>query len=199
MNAYPIRDNLSLLITAATNANPIVVTTESAHQLATGDLVTITGVKGNLNANGKDLAMTVASATTLTLTGRKGSGDYEGGGRVITSGARARTYAAVTAAEGTVWRLSGVAQADLFNLYVDAANDPTGANEEVDVAVYGRCDDNSDWFLVAQIDELTAGWAVVGSGRYVNTSVDLGVHPQLRIDVVASAGSNNNVRAWIAV
>ena len=60
-------------ITNATNANPISVTC-TGHGFTTGDIVVISGVQGNLNANG-EYVITVTSANTFTLNGRAGSGN----------------------------------------------------------------------------------------------------------------------------
>ena len=61
-------------ITGATNTNPITITC-SAHGFSNGDVVYITGVGGNTNANGE---YTIGSVTTntFTLTGRSGNGNY---------------------------------------------------------------------------------------------------------------------------
>jgi len=55
-------------ITGATNANPISITC-TGHGFVTGDLVVISGVLGNTNANG-EYAITVVNANTFTLNGR---------------------------------------------------------------------------------------------------------------------------------
>lgn len=67
------------LISGATNATPIVITTTAAHGLATGASVTIAGVGGNTAANGT-WTITVLSPTTYSLTGSVGSGAYTAGG-----------------------------------------------------------------------------------------------------------------------
>ncbi len=46
---------LPIPITAATNVNPIRITTSVPHGVRTGEHVKISGVKGNTNANGADL------------------------------------------------------------------------------------------------------------------------------------------------
>jgi hypothetical protein len=61
-------------ITGATNANPISITCVG-HGFVTGDLVVISGVLGNLNANG-EYGITVTGVNTFTLNGRTGSGTY---------------------------------------------------------------------------------------------------------------------------
>ncbi|TXT38965.1 MAG: Cadherin domain-containing protein, partial [Planctomycetota bacterium] len=69
------------LITDATNAGPIVVTS-AGHGLADGDRITIYGVQGNTNANGV-FTVQNATANTFELTGSFGSGIYSSGGRWV--------------------------------------------------------------------------------------------------------------------
>lgn len=71
-------------VTAATNATPIAVTTSAAHGRATGEIVTISGVLGNLAANGT-FTITVTGANTFTLNGSVGTGAYTSGGTVAAS------------------------------------------------------------------------------------------------------------------
>lgn len=63
-----------------TGINPIVVTTSSAHGLATGDQVVISGVTGNTNANGT-FTITVLSSTTFSIP-TLGNGVFGGSGVV---------------------------------------------------------------------------------------------------------------------
>lgn len=72
----------STAITAATNASPIQITA-TAHGLATGASVTITGVTGNTAANGS-WSITVLNANQFTLNGSTGNGTYVSGGAVAT-------------------------------------------------------------------------------------------------------------------
>ncbi|MBV9028051.1 MAG: hypothetical protein JO311_05500 [Candidatus Eremiobacteraeota bacterium] len=67
------------LVTNATNATPIVVTTAAAHGMATGQRVMVAGVSGNTGANGTWVIGTTTS-TTLQLTGSAGTGAYTSGG-----------------------------------------------------------------------------------------------------------------------
>jgi hypothetical protein len=71
-------------ITAATNATPIVLTnTLDNGTFANGDWVKITGVLGNLNANGAFRISSVSgSGTAMTLDGSAGSGAWTSGGKV---------------------------------------------------------------------------------------------------------------------
>lgn len=94
--AWLVDTNLptSKVVTGATNATPpatIVVTTSTAHNLSTNEIVKITGVGGNGSANGTFVAV-VLSPTTLALTtypGRAnvaGSGGYTSGGSLQSLG-----------------------------------------------------------------------------------------------------------------
>lgn len=65
-------------ITGATNATPIVVTA-TAHGLATGDSVVISGVLGNTGANGT-FVITKVNANSFSLNGSVGNGAYTSGG-----------------------------------------------------------------------------------------------------------------------
>ena len=62
------------VITGATNATPIVITS-AAHGLTTGDTVVISGVEGNLAANGVHV-VTVIGANSFSLDDSVGDGDY---------------------------------------------------------------------------------------------------------------------------
>jgi hypothetical protein len=73
-----IIDN-SHAISNATNAGPIVITAGSTASLHTGDQVVINGVQGNANANGT-FTITVLDATTFSLNGSHGNGNYTSGG-----------------------------------------------------------------------------------------------------------------------
>lgn len=74
-------DNAGQVITGATNATPIVITTNGSHNLTTGDSVTIDAVLGNTAANGT-FVCTVLTATTFSLNVSVGNGAYTSGGRL---------------------------------------------------------------------------------------------------------------------
>lgn len=82
----------SLVVSGATNATPIVVTTTAAHGLVTGELAQIVGVQGNVNANGVYYVGVINSTQFglyVTFTGGApatpvaGSGAYTVGGAVV--------------------------------------------------------------------------------------------------------------------
>ena len=76
----------SLLVTLATDASPIVITTSAEHGLSTGDPCLITGVLGNTAANADyngSWSVTVLSSTTFSLNGSAGNGSYQSGGVVV--------------------------------------------------------------------------------------------------------------------
>lgn len=67
-------------VSAATNTNPIIVTTSAAHDMNTGDTATVSGVLGNTAANGI-WTITKLSATTFSIA-IAGNGAYTSGGSV---------------------------------------------------------------------------------------------------------------------
>lgn len=71
-----------LSVTGATNATPIVITTNSAHGYITGDSVTISGVGGNTAANGTKV-ITKISDTSFSLNGSVGNAAYTSGGLLL--------------------------------------------------------------------------------------------------------------------
>lgn len=71
-----------LTVTGATNASPIEITTDSAHNLETGDIVVISGVGGNTNANGI-WTVTKVDADQFTLDGSTGNGALSVEGRAV--------------------------------------------------------------------------------------------------------------------
>jgi len=75
--------NLVANISGATQANPVVITTPTAHGLTTGDKVGIVGVAGMTQLNGNVYTATVVTTTTFSL-GADGSayGAYTSGGSI---------------------------------------------------------------------------------------------------------------------
>lgn len=72
-------------ITGATNATPIVltVTLGSGSTFAVGDLVTVTGVLGNTNANGTFFVSAASGGgTSVTLEGSASAAIYTSGGTI---------------------------------------------------------------------------------------------------------------------
>ena len=69
---------LAGVVTAATNATPIVITTVD-HGLQTGDIVEVSGVTGNTAANGV-FSVKKLDDNTFELVGSSGNGAYGGGG-----------------------------------------------------------------------------------------------------------------------
>jgi hypothetical protein len=71
--------NVSGTVTAASNAAPIVLVCAAPHGLHNFDQVVISGVAGNLAANGT-FFVTVLSPASFSLNSSTGSGAYAGGG-----------------------------------------------------------------------------------------------------------------------
>ena len=69
-------------VTGATNATPIVVTTNAAHNLSTGMIVVVAGIVGNIDAN-NTWFIEVLSNTTFNLLQSIGLSDYVSGGTVV--------------------------------------------------------------------------------------------------------------------
>lgn len=113
-------------ITAATNAGPIVITS-NAHGLTTGDQVIVSQVRGNPAANGL-WTITVVDANRFSLNSSSGDGTYGGGGvwyRAITGatgidldfvGGSRNTYL------GRLARGNGVRANDQLVMVVECAN-----------------------------------------------------------------------------
>lgn len=80
LNVFDAMTN-STAITAATAASPISITA-TAHGLAEDDIVLITGVLGNTDANGT-FKITYDDANTVTLDGSTGATAYTSGGQII--------------------------------------------------------------------------------------------------------------------
>lgn len=79
-SVLPPTINTAVSVTAATNASPIVITTNTALSgLATGKKVNIYGVLGNDAANGT-WTVTLISPTQFSLQGSTGDGAYTSGG-----------------------------------------------------------------------------------------------------------------------
>jgi hypothetical protein len=70
------------IVTAATNASPIAITTAEPHGYQSGMQVSISGVVGNTAANGT-FTITVVDSTSFTLTGSTGNGAWASGGSVV--------------------------------------------------------------------------------------------------------------------
>ena len=73
----------SLIITGATDASPIEITTAADHGWSTNDEVAIVGCIGNTAPNMEaSWTITVTGTDTFTLNSSTGNGTYTGGGRV---------------------------------------------------------------------------------------------------------------------
>jgi len=103
------RQSFYLAITGATNASPIVITSEK-HSLVNGDKVFIDQVRGNTKANSAVNAppFTVANVTknTFELIGTTGNGTYGGGGRWTMGPLPFITFTG-SDIDGMYWRVKG--------------------------------------------------------------------------------------------
>lgn len=76
----PIRPNAHIVVTGATNASPIVISTANTDGLQAGDLVYVDEILGNTAANGTWVVGTVVANTSFGLVGSTGNGAYTSGG-----------------------------------------------------------------------------------------------------------------------
>lgn len=167
------------VVTGASNASPIVITSNN-HGLATGNLVTITGISGNEAANGQDWSITVLTANTFSLVGSTGTGGYAGGGTwtaTQTGNITAATNAApiqITSVghslgNGDLVEITGVNGNTLSNglwviTVVDANNFTLNGSIGNGTYVSG-----GQYFAIGQPESSFAQWAVQVACAKVNT------------------------------
>ena len=77
--------NPILNIIAASNANPITITTSTPHNLSNNQFIGVYNVGGNTNANG-GWNVTVVNSTQFSLNGAIGNATYTSGGQVLIPG-----------------------------------------------------------------------------------------------------------------
>lgn len=77
--------NQILNVIAASNANPITITTSTPHGLSNNQFIGIYNVGGNTNANG-GWNVTVVNSTQFSLNGAIGNATYTSGGQVLIPG-----------------------------------------------------------------------------------------------------------------
>ena len=111
-------------ITGATNATPIVITTQAPHGLSTGQRVMIAGVGGNTAANRTSL-ITVTGLKTFSLDGSRGNGEYTSGGAVGDGG---YTFPSASATTG-IWTRANESELTIrwFGAKGDGGTDDTHA------------------------------------------------------------------------
>jgi len=124
----------SLVLTGATNASPIMVTTRSAHGLTDGQAVTIIGVLGNTAANGTYFAHVLTSGTFALYA------SYSGG-----------TFSDPVAGNG--------AFAPLYGAYCGCAIVPAGnmnyllENSESTLTALGAAPSSTAWYYVMGVND----------------------------------------------
>jgi hypothetical protein len=75
----------TLTVSAATNTNPITITTSIPHGLSTGDVVFITGATGETNVNGTSM-VSVVNGTQAILINSVGNGAYSANSATLATG-----------------------------------------------------------------------------------------------------------------
>ena len=124
------------VVTAASNATPIVITVAATTGLVDGNVVTIAGVTGNTAADGQWYIDNV-TATTFELVGSVGNAAYTGGGTVTldTGGALDMRYDN-DCADGTNVNLGADTNGDgvvLFHVLIDSVGASAGNVKTVNV------------------------------------------------------------------
>lgn len=170
-----------IVVTGATNATPIVITTPSAHGYTTGWEATIAGVTGNLEANGS-FAITVLSSTTFSLTGTAGAAAYVSGGKVIAS---PETVAFPPAATASQWETYAVA-ADT-NLEPTHTVGTIGGDGEWDWDSLSQTDGSWSWYGGFVIIES------VGAEAWVDDALAWGSDVYWGDDVAWGTNSSANI------
>jgi hypothetical protein len=168
---------IGLGVSGATNANPIVITTTSAHGLATGNTVIISGVRGNTTANGI-WPVTVTSATKFSIA-VAGNGNYSSGGIVVIQGG-----------------ISGATNANPIVITTTSAHGLSTGNVAIISGVLGNTAANGTW-PVTQISATQFSIPATGNGTYVSGGTvqgglacqDDGTHGELWWTDVASQKS----------
>lgn len=125
-------------VSGASNTSPVVITMSAVHGLTGSEVVRITGVGGNTNANGF-WEIAVLSTTTFSLVGSSGNAAYTSGGsvNVCSSGVFAADVAGPdsTSSPGTITQvvttLSGVTCTNLDSFI--------GSDWESNSALANRC------------------------------------------------------------
>jgi hypothetical protein len=115
-----------ILISAASNATPIVLTLAAGHGLKPGDRLAVAGITGNTGANG-EWTLGVVTATTAQLLGSVGNGAFGGTPRaanIMDATPHMRGHAATAAMAGN---LVGTLDVEAYESYADFAL-ATGGN-----------------------------------------------------------------------
>lgn len=146
-------------VTGATNASPIVLTVAPMACVPNpGDRYMVSGVRGNLGANGS-WVIKAATSTSLTLVGAIGTGAYTAGtGTVIPVSGKCNNV--------TNWALGSASAYKAGKSYVAPASDLTTAGQG---PAKDASEDPKD--VGADIDALSAA---IGSGAVARCSVSLG-------------------------
>ena len=107
----PLNENV---VTGATDARPIIITTASPHGYQDGQRVSIAGVFGNAAAN-DTFTITVISATTFSLDGSVGNGAWTSGGTVtgVLSGNAITSAGPPTAEQNAITASLGLSADDI--------------------------------------------------------------------------------------
>lgn len=177
--------SVSHTITGATNASPIVITVDAAHNLTTGNVLTISGVEGNTAAN-DTWTITVLSSTTFSLDSSTGNAAYTSGGTARISVIHHKHYSGgwLTAVRGseinddevhTIGVSQAAAAVELYDDGTQQGTDATGSHD----ATY-------------------TGFDAVGAGYLEDDKLEgvLGAVVVLQLSAVSSATFKTKLEKW---
>jgi Ubiquitin-activating enzyme E1 FCCH domain len=170
-------------ISGATNATPIVIQTSTAHGLTSNDLVTISSVGGNTNANG-NWQITVVDSTHFDLIGSVGNSAYTSGGTVQLLNGAGDT--GLTTAAGTS-RVAGTQSNPSANIYQTVAT--ISFTSSLTISEWGLFSASSSgtlwdrrWFNTSGAPATTATGALTGSTIGVNSGDSIAFTYQLTVN-----------------
>ena len=172
---------LSSRVSGATNASPVVITTAAAHNLVTGQTVTVENVQGNKGANGT-FAITVVTSTTFSMTGSVGTGAYISGGTVKSKFSGARTASVNT---------DPVHSPDAIAIHVIIDVTAVASTPSIVPTIQGYAAQSGVWYDILVGNAITAtGTTVLKVGLNIAPSVNSAaqdlIPEQWRVEMVAA-------------
>jgi len=164
------RYSAELLITGITNASPGVITTGTAHGLATGDIIYLAQIEGTIELNKSEFQVVYINATTFSLKTLAGAaidttsyGVYVEGGKVSRVRNVGKAITAITKADPGVVTIAGHGFATYDKILISGVGGMTELNDlyfwvkKIDANTFSLTDE-----LGADID--TTGYTTFTSG-----------------------------------
>lgn len=196
----PMQASEDLVVSGASNATPIVITTTTDHGMSTGEEVEVFGVLRNATANGI-FKMTKLSATTFSLNGSAGIDEMHPTSlpRARAVNPTERTFPADTTLQGTIHRITDRAESAKCRLYCVASQEPLGAGTDVDVRLFGRPTGTPamDWHELAKLTSADTWTQGPGGSIFVAVKDNIAVYPEMMLATIQFGGSTTTVQPWL--